>query len=278
LFPRSTITLLHLHSSRFLPYGDRITYLVVLAIRRRQQATAALAKRRQATSTGGKNPQLTQKVGEAEKIDRHDREASRRAAAAVDWSEPMADKAEAVVDAIDAAEAQGDTERAATLRETLNTASVSKAHRLATGAGEKPPWHLPMPYLGLRGIVTHASGTGKFGAGINRRFCRFLRNRSARFALFFLRLLRYEWFELEREFLAGIYQVCQLWRSCPRLVSFACALVLLRFFREQPFKLQRQLSMLKRRQVSPVELVAYGEAGAALGERRTPGPIGPHGE
>jgi ParB-like chromosome segregation protein Spo0J len=86
-----------------------------------------LAKRRQATSTGGANP-ASSEVGEAEKG-----RAKRRAAAQVGMSEPTADKAAAVVQEIDAAEAAGDPAKAADLRHKLEHESVSAAHRAAYG-------------------------------------------------------------------------------------------------------------------------------------------------
>ena len=61
------------------------------------------------------------------------------AAEQVGMSGKTADKAADVVDAIDDAEAEGDTERAADLRETLNNKSVDAAHKKAKGQKTPKP-------------------------------------------------------------------------------------------------------------------------------------------
>lgn len=65
------------------------------------------------------------------------------AAEAVGMDRRTAERAAVVVDAIDAAEAQGDMPRAEELRETLNTKSVKAAHEKATNT--PPPTPTPRP-------------------------------------------------------------------------------------------------------------------------------------
>jgi len=60
------------------------------------------------------------------------------AAKEVGMSRPTAEKAAAVVDEIDAAEEEGDQERADELRDSLNSGSVSAAHRQAQSTKTKP--------------------------------------------------------------------------------------------------------------------------------------------
>lgn len=62
-----------------------------------------------------------------------------KAAAAVGMSKDTLRKAVEVVDAIDEAEAEGDTETAEELRETLNNKSVSAAHKKAKKPQEEQP-------------------------------------------------------------------------------------------------------------------------------------------
>lgn len=66
-------------------------------------------------------------------------EAKALAAADAGMSKHTAEKAVEVVHKIDEAEAAGDEDTAADLRETLNTKSVAAAHRKATGAGKPRP-------------------------------------------------------------------------------------------------------------------------------------------
>jgi ParB-like chromosome segregation protein Spo0J len=106
---------------------------------------AERAKRRQSATQikDGKPPESTVRLNldapenkaKTEKNGRSDE----KAAAAVGMSKDTLRKAVVVVDAIDEAEAEGDIETAEELRETLNTKSVSAAHKKATKPKEEQP-------------------------------------------------------------------------------------------------------------------------------------------
>ena len=92
----------------------------------------ALAKGRQKKSTKGKENfpyPSPEDDGQARDI----------AAAKLDISGKTGEKMKEVVEAIDAAEATGDTTKAAQLRETFEHKSVSAAHREATGKAKPEP-------------------------------------------------------------------------------------------------------------------------------------------
>jgi ParB-like chromosome segregation protein Spo0J len=65
-------------------------------------------------------------------------EAKEQAAEAVGWSKHTAERAALVVHRIDEAEAEGDSETAAGLRDMLNNRTVAEAHRKATGMTKEP--------------------------------------------------------------------------------------------------------------------------------------------
>jgi len=99
------------------------------AFKRLKEIEEARAANRQKTSTGGKSPQLSPNLDEAGKG-----RADEKAAEQAGMKKTTARKAAEVVTKIDEAEAAGDKETAADLRETLNTKSVDAAHKKA-----KPP-------------------------------------------------------------------------------------------------------------------------------------------
>lgn len=100
-----------------------------------KEIEAERAKERQGTSTGGADPQLR---GNSPKLKKSGKKGKSGdiAAEKVGMSSKTAEKAAEIVDAIDEAEAAGDTEKADQLRDTLNK-NVSAAHREAQQKPER---------------------------------------------------------------------------------------------------------------------------------------------